>query len=69
MHIAGATLGKGLNRGIATLLAGVLGVGAHHLAALAGDKGEPVLLCLFVFLLGNIRFIWLSMCICAYIGI
>ncbi|RZC78532.1 hypothetical protein C5167_002727 [Papaver somniferum] len=47
----GATLGKGLNRGIATLLAGVLGVGAHHLAALAGDKGEPVLLCLFVFLL------------------
>ncbi|KAI3939195.1 hypothetical protein MKX01_002063 [Papaver californicum] len=47
----GATLGKGLNRGIATLLAGVLGVGAHHLATLAGDKGEPILLCLFVFLL------------------
>ncbi|MCL7035224.1 hypothetical protein MKW94_005365, partial [Papaver nudicaule] len=45
----GATLGKGLNRGMATLLAGVLGVGAHHLATLGGVKGEPVLLCLFVF--------------------
>ncbi|KAI3874548.1 hypothetical protein MKX03_004878 [Papaver bracteatum] len=47
----GATLGKGINRGIATLLAGVLGVGAHHLATLAGDIGEPILLCVFVFLL------------------
>ncbi|OVA07150.1 Aluminum-activated malate transporter [Macleaya cordata] len=49
----GATLGKGLNRAIATFLAGALGVGAHHLATLAGDKGEPILLGLFVFLLAS----------------
>ncbi|KAJ7948062.1 Aluminum-activated malate transporter [Quillaja saponaria] len=46
----GATLGKGLNRGLATLLAGALGVGAHHLASLSGNTGEPILLGLFVFL-------------------
>ncbi|KAK9265865.1 hypothetical protein L1049_012412 [Liquidambar formosana] len=47
----GATLGRGLNRGLATLLAGALGFGAHHLASLSGEKGEPILLGLFVFLL------------------
>ncbi|OVA07151.1 Aluminum-activated malate transporter [Macleaya cordata] len=47
----GATLGKGINRGIATLLAGALGVGAHHLANLAGEKGEPILLGILVFIL------------------
>ncbi|KAF3439469.1 hypothetical protein FNV43_RR17747 [Rhamnella rubrinervis] len=46
----GATLGKGVNRGLATLLAGALGVGAHHLASLSGHIGEPILLGLFVFL-------------------
>lgn len=50
---SGATLGKGLNRGLATLLAGALGVGAHHLASLSGDVGEPILLGFFVFLLGT----------------
>ncbi|KAJ7981231.1 putative Aluminum activated malate transporter family protein [Quillaja saponaria] len=45
----GATLGKGFNRGMATLLAGALGVGAHHLACLSGHIGEPILLGLFVF--------------------
>ncbi|KAG8371321.1 hypothetical protein BUALT_Bualt13G0075600 [Buddleja alternifolia] len=34
----GATLGKGVNRGIATLLGGALGVGAHRLASLSGGK-------------------------------
>ncbi|KAF9598928.1 hypothetical protein IFM89_033126 [Coptis chinensis] len=47
----GATLGKGFNRGVATFLAGALGVGAHQLASLAGQEGEPMLLGLFVFLL------------------
>ncbi|KAK4773605.1 hypothetical protein SAY87_028624 [Trapa incisa] len=46
----GATLSKGLNRGLATLLAGALGVGAHHLACLSGKIGEPILLSFFVFL-------------------
>ncbi|KAL3324931.1 hypothetical protein AABB24_038838 [Solanum stoloniferum] len=46
----GATLGKGLNRGMATLLAGALGVGAHYLASATGKVVEPILLGLFVFL-------------------
>ncbi|PQM43336.1 aluminum-activated malate transporter 8 [Prunus yedoensis var. nudiflora] len=55
----GATLSKSLNRGFATLLAGALGVGAQHLASLFGEKGEPIVLGIFVFLLGfvcNITF-------------
>ena len=51
--ISGGTLGKGLNRTFATFLAGSLGLGAHHVAALVGERGEPVLLGLFVFLLGK----------------
>ncbi|CAM8978554.1 unnamed protein product [Rhodiola kirilowii] len=46
----GATLSKGLNRGLATLLAGALGVGAHHLGSLSGHTAEPILLGLFVFI-------------------
>ncbi|KAK8605013.1 hypothetical protein V6N13_082473 [Hibiscus sabdariffa] len=49
----GATLGKGLNRGLATFLAGTLGFGAHHLASLPGDKFQPILLGIFVFILGK----------------
>ncbi|XP_050285477.1 aluminum-activated malate transporter 8-like isoform X2 [Quercus robur] len=44
----GATLGKGLNRMLATLSAGALGVGVHHLATLSGEKGEPIVLGFFV---------------------
>lgn len=50
---SGATLGKGLNRGLATLVAGGLGVGAHHLASLSGEIGEPILLGFFVFIQGK----------------
>ncbi|KAK4607204.1 hypothetical protein RGQ29_001146 [Quercus rubra] len=50
----GATLGRGLNRGLATLVAGALGFGAHYLASLAGEKGEPILLGLSVFLLAGV---------------
>ncbi|XP_075635895.1 aluminum-activated malate transporter 2-like isoform X1 [Castanea sativa] len=50
----GATLGRGLNRGLATLVAGALGFGAHYLASLAGEEGEPILLGLFVFLLAGV---------------
>ncbi|KAL9235408.1 hypothetical protein vseg_010167 [Gypsophila vaccaria] len=50
----GATLGKGLNRMIATCVAGFLGVLAHHLADLSGKTGEPILLALFGFLVASI---------------
>ncbi|KAB5540708.1 hypothetical protein DKX38_013682 [Salix brachista] len=50
----GATLGKGLNRGMATLLASALAVGAHHLANLSGRRVEPILLGSFVFLQATI---------------
>ncbi|WOL11873.1 aluminum-activated malate transporter 1-like [Canna indica] len=50
-YTVGGTLSKGLNRAFATLLAGALGVAAHQIAVLCGDKGEPVLLGLFVFVL------------------
>ncbi|KAK4482741.1 hypothetical protein RD792_009908 [Penstemon davidsonii] len=46
----GATLGKGLNRGLATFAAGALGLGAHHLAGITGKTCEPILIGLFVFL-------------------
>ncbi|KAK1394449.1 Aluminum-activated malate transporter [Heracleum sosnowskyi] len=47
----GATIGKGLNRALATFAAGALGVAAHHLAVKSGNTGEPILLGIFVFLL------------------
>lgn len=52
-YSVGATLSKGLNRGMATLLAGALGVLAHHLASLSGKIGEPILLGFLVFLQGT----------------
>ncbi|PSS15863.1 Aluminum-activated malate transporter like [Actinidia chinensis var. chinensis] len=47
----GATLSKSINRGFATMLAGALGVGVQELASLLGDKGKPIVLGFFVFLL------------------
>ncbi|KAL5575005.1 hypothetical protein UlMin_016704 [Ulmus minor] len=49
----GATIGKGLNRMLATLVAGGLGVGAHRLATLSGEKGEPILIAIFVFIMAR----------------
>ncbi|GER36511.1 aluminum-activated malate transporter 1 [Striga asiatica] len=49
----GATLGKGVNRGIATLLGGGLGVVAHRLASFAGEKPESIILGLSVFLIAS----------------
>ncbi|CAN4119155.1 unnamed protein product [Withania somnifera] len=51
----GATLGKAVNRGLATLLAGSLGVAAHKLATFTGsDKLQPIILGLSVFSIGAI---------------
>ncbi|KAJ6406768.1 hypothetical protein OIU84_010308 [Salix udensis] len=47
----GGTLSKSFNRGLATLLAGALGLGAQYLASLSGEKGQPFVLGMFVFLL------------------
>ena len=52
MEFSGATLGKGLNRGMATLLAGGLGIGANHLAKHSGHIGKPILILFLVFLQG-----------------
>ncbi|KAL7154144.1 hypothetical protein ABFS83_04G215500 [Erythranthe nasuta] len=49
----GATLGKGVNRAIATLLGGGLGVAAHRLASFAGEKIECVILGMSVFFIAS----------------
>lgn len=54
LNISGATLSKGLNRVFATFLAGALAVGAHQLASFSGERGEPIILGAFVFLIGRI---------------
>ncbi|KAK4440565.1 Aluminum-activated malate transporter 2 [Sesamum alatum] len=50
----GATLGKGVNRGIATLLGGALGVGVHRLASFTGEKIECIMLAMSVFLIATV---------------
>ncbi|KAK8596071.1 hypothetical protein V6N13_000729 [Hibiscus sabdariffa] len=50
----GGTLGKGLNRILATLVAAAMGAGAHRLANLSGRKGEPILTATFVFIIAGI---------------
>ncbi|KAG2566157.1 hypothetical protein PVAP13_7NG211817 [Panicum virgatum] len=52
-YTVGGTLSKGLNRAFATLLAGFIAVGAHKVAYLCGNHGEPVVLAAFVFLLAS----------------
>ncbi|KAJ1407484.1 Aluminum-activated malate transporter [Sesbania bispinosa] len=49
----GATLGKGLNRMLATALAGALGLVTHRLATLSGKKGKLVLSSIFVFVIAE----------------
>lgn len=50
---AGGCLYKVINRGIATLGGGSLGLAAHWMADKAGPKAEPVILSASVFLLGR----------------
>ena len=38
---------------LATLVAGGLGIGGHHLATLFGERGEPILILTFVFIMGT----------------
>ncbi|GFP86133.1 aluminum-activated malate transporter 8 [Phtheirospermum japonicum] len=53
-YTVGGTICKSLNRGGATLLAGALGVGAAYLASLCGDRGEPFVLGILVFILAAV---------------
>ncbi|XVF69256.1 hypothetical protein PTKIN_Ptkin11bG0066500 [Pterospermum kingtungense] len=50
----GATLGKGLNRMLATLTAGALALVALRLATLSGRTGEAILISTFVFIIAAI---------------
>ncbi|KAJ6955588.1 hypothetical protein NC652_006870 [Populus alba x Populus x berolinensis] len=52
-YTVGATLYKCINRAIATFLAGSLGVGVHWAASHSGDKLEPIILGISVFLLAS----------------
>ncbi|XP_062170931.1 aluminum-activated malate transporter 2-like [Alnus glutinosa] len=47
----GATLGKGLNRMLATLSGGALGVGVHCLATLLGTIGQPIVIGVFALMI------------------
>ncbi|KAJ7527142.1 hypothetical protein O6H91_16G039000 [Diphasiastrum complanatum] len=51
---AGATLSKGLNRALGTLIAGMLALGVSQLAASAGSIGEPIVVVIAVFTTGVI---------------
>lgn len=53
-YSVGATLGKGVNRVLATIIGGMFAVGVHRLSSLPGDTFEPALLGLSVFLLAAV---------------
>ncbi|XP_050369088.1 aluminum-activated malate transporter 2-like [Argentina anserina] len=54
-YTAGGTLERGLNRMVATIIAGPLAVGAHHITTLwGGEIAEPILIGFFVFVVAAI---------------
>ncbi|XP_062011447.1 aluminum-activated malate transporter 2-like [Rosa rugosa] len=54
-YSVGGTLERGINRMMATLLAGALAVGVHHISTLWGGKvGEPILMAFSVFVVAAI---------------
>ncbi|KAK9727059.1 hypothetical protein RND81_05G255300 [Saponaria officinalis] len=50
----GATLGKGVNRVLATIIGGMFAVGAHRVSMFLGDKFEPLLLGSSVFITATV---------------
>lgn len=54
---AGATVSKGINRGIGTLIGGGLGCLAAVLAAQIGGIAKPIIIALTLFLFGAFVFI------------
>ncbi|GMP99280.1 hypothetical protein CsSME_00046811 [Camellia sinensis var. sinensis] len=72
----GATLGRGVNRGFATLLASTLGVGAHRIASFSGEilsgyRDDEVLEMahrrLSTILIGGASAVIVCVCICPYV--
>ncbi|WCJ40091.1 aluminum-activated malate transporter 1 [Euphorbia peplus] len=49
-YTVGATIGRGLNRMLATLIGSALGYGAHWIASHSGKIGEPILVAIFVYI-------------------
>eukprot|EP00249_Psilotum_nudum_P002652 c15778_g1_i1 orf=683-2353(-) len=49
----GATLSKGLNRGIGTLVAGLLAIVVGELARMGGEVGHPIIIGISVFIIGG----------------
>ncbi|KAL3737524.1 hypothetical protein ACJRO7_019120 [Eucalyptus globulus] len=52
-YTVGATLSKSINRATGTFLAGSLGIGVHWVASQSGEKFEPIILGISVFLLAS----------------
>ncbi|CAI9762585.1 unnamed protein product [Fraxinus pennsylvanica] len=53
-YTVGATLYKYLNSTIATFLAGILAVGIHWIASRSGEKFEPIVIGVPIFLLASV---------------
>ena len=50
--LSGATLSKGVNRGVGTLLACLLAVLVGQLASMSGDLAHPIIVGVSVFIIG-----------------
>lgn len=53
LYIAGATLGKGLNRGLGTVLAGSLAVFIEYIAEVPGQIFQAIFIGAAIFILGK----------------
>jgi len=56
MEMSGATLGKGLNRGLGTLLAGSLAFLIEFVAEKSGRQRRAIFIGAAVFVIGTLRF-------------
>ena len=52
-NFSGATLGKGLNRMVATLLGGALGFGVQQFATLPGKTDQPIIIAISLYIIGT----------------
>ncbi|KAL0542321.1 hypothetical protein IC582_022423 [Cucumis melo] len=52
-YTVGATFNRGFNRALGSLLAGALAIGVAQVALLTGSTGEPIVIGISIFLVGN----------------